>query len=159
MDELTKIKDGWHSHYPLEVKLVKPVKNVVETCRELIDFIKLVGLPVGWDKITFWYARQQADENFNSYWNKAFVVFHIKKKSLLARLNPKHNSLEGDETLVVQIKRDESTLRCWQEAKETYEYGGHGEYAWKMSLEDIKGIRKRLMEFADRNEPEKVEFT
>lgn len=157
--KLTKIKDSWNSHYPLEVKLVKPIENVVETCKELIDFIKLRGLPIGWDKITFWYARQQADENFNSYWEKAFVIFHIKKKSLLARLNPKHNGLEGDETLAVQILRDSSTLQCWQEAKKTHRYGGYGKYNWKMSLEDIKGIRERLEEFADRNEPEKVEFT
>lgn len=159
MDDFVKTKDGWQSRYPLRISLDSPVMDVTKTCRELIDFIKYYGFPLEYNKITHFYSRRKA-ENFKPYWEKAFILFYIKKKSLLARLNPKHNSLEGDETITLMLNKGYPTdIKCWHEAKGTSYYGEYGEYNWKMKLETIKAIKHVLELFRSRNQPEKVEFT
>lgn len=152
--ELTKGKNGWKTGSMLGVKLPKPIEDVTKTCNKLIDWFKKVGLPFGWDKIETFYSTKRTDEKFNAYYKITYAVFYIKRKSIRSILNPWHDHLNGDETIVIRIKKHYNKLEWWHEKKGEYHC-----YNYKMSLEDIKNIMGKLKEFANLEVQEKVEFT
>ena len=149
-DELEQTKEGyWRTDEYFEFKLKQPVEDMQDFGKQLKKYIKLKGIPFKTKDCYLMFVDQRADKDCNPYWNKGYLIMHVKKKSLKSYLNPRHNELTGDETIVIEWEKGDSEFISYQELK--FEYFGR-RITWKLPLEQIKEFKRMLERFANADD-------
>lgn len=140
---LKKDESGnWTSYFPIRIK-VKRVENVAVTAQNLVNYLKNQNFPFNCNKIEVRLEEEMANEKLEREFRIAYVLLFIKKKSLLSRLNPWHSEINGDESIVIEIRKGSNLLSLYQE----YKYDYSGTFTWKISLEQIRTLVSLLEKF------------
>lgn len=144
MAQFLQTKKGyWVADRPLSFMLREGIDDAESFGELLKKYLKLKGLPFKVERSYLQFSQREADENLEAFWRRGYLVMHVREKSLISKLNPWHNELEGDETIVIEWVTGSKEIIAYQEFKD------NGlTVTWKLPLEQIKEFRELLEHFS-----------
>jgi len=149
--ELTQNKHGyWVTDEMFWFELKQKIEDVEDFGKQLQKYLKIKGLPFKTKgKPYLMFTDNRTDENLVPHYNTGHLFIPVREKSLKSRLNPFHDEIAGDETIVIEWKRGKSTFSSFQEYKS--EYAGC-RLTWKLPLDEIKAFKSMLERFASADD-------
>ena len=126
------------------------IENVEDFGKQLQKYLKIRGLPFKTKaKPYLMFTDCRTDENLVPHYNTGYLIIPVREKALKSRLNPFHDEVAGDETIVIEWERNKTSFSSFQEYKS--EYAGC-RLTWKLPLEEIKAFKQLLERFADADD-------
>ena len=145
---LKQNKQGyWTTNEKFHFELKQPILDVKEFGNLFEKYLKMKGLPFKFKEAHLQFTDLRADEALRPYYHQGSYVIFIKDKTIKARLNPFHNELCGEETIVINWYYRENEFYSYQECKWA-ECGGH-RITWKLPLGQIRAFKDLLTRFTD----------
>ena len=138
----------WESSYVFVYRLKNPIKDVTLYTKALYLFLKKVGLPFPYLEMKYFFEDKTMEPNKRPYWKHGFVVIKVKEPSLLSRINPFHDELRGDETIVIQFKHNDRYFRAW------HEITSFANVRWKLKEKELLRFMELLDSFSKKTDLE-----
>lgn len=140
-------KGYWVSDKRLKFELDRKIENIEEFGASFLKFLKLFKdlIPVETEDIYPVYTMKKFDGE-REYYQKGWIILALKGgKSIRSKLNPMHDKVLGDETIIIAFLLGDKYFTSFQEAKSEY----HGmKYVWKLPSEDMKQLKALFTKFA-----------
>jgi len=138
----------WVSSYYITFDLKNRIDDVQLYTKALYKFLLKEGLPFPCKEIRYFLREKTIEAEKEPYWKEGFVVIKVREPSLLSRLNPFHDELRGDETIVISFVHGTRHFKAWQEISSDFRI------KWKLNEEEIFNFFGLLKKFAKKDEIE-----
>jgi len=138
----------WVSSYFITFNLKNRIDDVQLYTKALYRFFLKERLPFPYQEIRFFFRERTIETGRDPYWKEGFVVLKVKEPSLLSKLNPFHDELRGDETIVIHFLHGTRHFKAWQEITSDFRI------RWKLNEEEILKFLELLEKFAKKDEIE-----
>jgi len=138
----------WVANWYISFDLKQEVNDVTLYTEALYHFLLKEGLPFPYQEIKYFFEERTIETDKNPYWEEGYVVIKLKEPSLSSKLNPFHDELRGDETIVIRFRHGFRHFKTWQEITSDVRF------KWKLSETEIMKFFRLLEKFAKKDEVE-----